>query len=443
VATWTLPARPIAGEWALGLTMLIAVQFPLADCRPFLNSATHRLQRPAWPHARLDESYVRGFGGVRKRVRPGRWPGESVYCGGDGALRFASDPKKLPDTVRGVATALSCAFRRLVSDGHAIARFETGFTQNPDCGRLFPMGRKDVPRVINAVLQLPVAVVQSGGGLACELADCGKALAAHYLRATTARQGGKSFATRSWWISPGSPLLVMQYDSGEVSALPPYCQRVPGTEEWGVEFHHLWLRHKGRQQAVWLLGCKNEALNDTDKDRLQRLWIQLLRLHAERECLQQILWAIAEKKIDASPGTGPADILQEYLDGSIENLARESYAGLPQADIQLAQQFEDLVNPEGRGELLEQLRGIRKNLIKKVARASGGPPENSGGPGQRPVDVFISYSHHDKELCEELRKYLSMLRRQGLIRDWYDRGILAGDEWAKAIDERLNTSSHS
>jgi hypothetical protein len=155
-APWTLPARPIAGEWALGLTMLMAVQFPLADCRPFLNSATHRLQRPAWLHPRLDESYVRGFGGVRKRVRQSGWPGESVYCGGDRALRFVSDPKKLPDPVRDVATALSCAFRRLVSDGHAIGRFETGFTQSPDCGRLFPMGREEVPHVIKAVLQLPV-----------------------------------------------------------------------------------------------------------------------------------------------------------------------------------------------------------------------------------------------------------------------------------------------
>jgi hypothetical protein len=104
-----------------------------------------------------------------------------------------------------------------------------------------------------------------------------------------------------------------------------------------------------------------------------------------------------------------------------------------------AQQSEDLVNPEERGELLEQLQGIRKSLIKKVAQASGAPSQNGVG-GQQPIDVFISYSHQDKALCEELCKYLSMLRRQGLIRDWYDRGILPGDEWAQKISDRLNTA---
>jgi hypothetical protein len=419
--------------------MLIAVEFPLADCRPFLDAATHRLARPAWPHPRLDESYVRGFGAVRKRARQNAWPGEAVYCDGDRALRFA-DPKKLPDSVRGVSTAFSCAFRRLVSDGHTIARFETGFVPNPNCRRLFPMGGEQLPQVLKAIMQMPVKVAHSGRDVECGLADCGKPLAAHYLRATTARPRGASSATEPWWISPGSPLLILQYDSGEVNALPPYCQRVPGTEDWGIEFHHLWLQFKGKQHPVWLLGLKNEALGGSETDRLRRLWTQLLRLHAERESLQQILWAIAEKKIAVSAGTEPAEVLQQYLDESIEALSRESYAGLPQSDIQFAQQCEDLVNPEQRGELLEQLQGIRKSLFQKVARASGAPPVNGKGLETQPVDVFISYSHKDKCLCEELRTHLSMLRRQGLIRDWYDRGILAGDDWARAIDERLNTA---
>jgi DNA polymerase III delta prime subunit len=58
-----------------------------------------------------------------------------------------------------------------------------------------------------------------------------------------------------------------------------------------------------------------------------------------------------------------------------------------------------------------------------------------------PVEVFISYAHEDELLRQQLEAHLSPLRRQGLISDWHDRKILAGDEWAPDIDEHLETAS--
>jgi O-acetyl-ADP-ribose deacetylase (regulator of RNase III)/flagellar basal body-associated protein FliL len=55
----------------------------------------------------------------------------------------------------------------------------------------------------------------------------------------------------------------------------------------------------------------------------------------------------------------------------------------------------------------------------------------------RPVSVFISYSHADQKLREELEKHLIILRRQGVIETWHDRKITAGTEWRDAIDEHL------
>ena len=40
-----------------------------------------------------------------------------------------------------------------------------------------------------------------------------------------------------------------------------------------------------------------------------------------------------------------------------------------------------------------------------------------------PFSVFISYSHHDRELRGELEKHLSNLRRQKVIASWYDGNI--------------------
>lgn len=54
-----------------------------------------------------------------------------------------------------------------------------------------------------------------------------------------------------------------------------------------------------------------------------------------------------------------------------------------------------------------------------------------------PVDIFISYSHRDEAMREDLVAHLSSLRRSGLIRDWHDRCIQPGDSWKGAIDANL------
>jgi TIR domain-containing protein len=58
-----------------------------------------------------------------------------------------------------------------------------------------------------------------------------------------------------------------------------------------------------------------------------------------------------------------------------------------------------------------------------------------------PIEIFISYSHKDEALREELGKHLSLLKRRGVINEWHDRRIGAGQEWAGAIDEHLNSAA--
>src|SRR6266568_8486669 len=57
-----------------------------------------------------------------------------------------------------------------------------------------------------------------------------------------------------------------------------------------------------------------------------------------------------------------------------------------------------------------------------------------------PITLFYSYAHADELLRQQLEKHLHLLQRQGLILPWHDRAILPGDEWARDIDEQLNTA---
>jgi hypothetical protein len=51
--------------------------------------------------------------------------------------------------------------------------------------------------------------------------------------------------------------------------------------------------------------------------------------------------------------------------------------------------------------------------------------------------VFFSYSHKDEALRDELQKHLSILRRQGSIEIWHDRGIGAGADFGHDISSHL------
>lgn len=61
-------------------------------------------------------------------------------------------------------------------------------------------------------------------------------------------------------------------------------------------------------------------------------------------------------------------------------------------------------------------------------------------PLNESIKIFYSYSHKDEQLRDELAKHLSILRRQGVISEWHDRKIGAGNEWAGEIDHHLNTA---
>src|SRR5262249_21747390 len=54
--------------------------------------------------------------------------------------------------------------------------------------------------------------------------------------------------------------------------------------------------------------------------------------------------------------------------------------------------------------------------------------------------LFLSYSHKDELLRNELVNHLRILTREGVIASWDDRKILPGDEWDHQIHAQLRTA---
>lgn len=54
--------------------------------------------------------------------------------------------------------------------------------------------------------------------------------------------------------------------------------------------------------------------------------------------------------------------------------------------------------------------------------------------------LFISYSHEDEKLKNDLDKHLVMLKRSGKIEVWNDRKLIAGEEWDTGIKKEMHAA---
>ena len=56
------------------------------------------------------------------------------------------------------------------------------------------------------------------------------------------------------------------------------------------------------------------------------------------------------------------------------------------------------------------------------------------------ISAFYSYSHKDEKFREQLSSSLALLKRQQLIKEWYDGDMVPGEKWEKEIYEQLESS---
>ncbi|MDA1052311.1 MAG: GNAT family N-acetyltransferase [Planctomycetota bacterium] len=60
---------------------------------------------------------------------------------------------------------------------------------------------------------------------------------------------------------------------------------------------------------------------------------------------------------------------------------------------------------------------------------------------QKPVEIFISYSRHDKQYADELKKHLRIYEISGRIRVWYDGNLNPGEDWEEEIYSHFCSAS--
>ena len=376
--------------------MFIAIQFPLADSRAFLSTETNHLKYPAWPLPVPGKEFIRTSGVVKLRRRGGlaSWPGEEIYCSAKRALRFPSNLRQQPLGVLGNSASLICAFRRFLFNAEAVSRVEVGYkvVSGDDSGSPFPLSAQECLHLIEGVFSLEVNMKSvSGSPITCDLINCSPHLAKHYLKSTTRLVGGKPAQTEDWWVSPGTPLIIIEYRGDEISKSPKYARLVQmeGSLSDGPTLRYCQIERAGTRLGVWFVG---RSFNDLDLVR--RIRLHLFRFHAERECLKQVLRLVIQGKLQPAVHTDSSDKLQQYLLNCNRLFSKKTRYGLPHSKIlEEIQRFEDIVNAGERATLLSQLSSIRKNIYRNVENFTKSGDDSRQniyiyGPGNR-IDVGL------------------------------------------------------
>lgn len=377
------------GRPRIGLSLLIVFQFPFADIRRFIGGDHYRLAIPAFPFGQPGRDFIRSTGQIKSRRRgtPRVWPEDGTYCDAKSAIRLLGisgqghgQQHSLPDTWW--LDSVRCAFRRYYFDGCCNARIEVGLASTFE---LFPWSdqfwwtnattrRVSAARFVQTLLDIPVRVphiverTTTDGksdkrrqDVQTRLADAGRPLGKHLLAATTSILP-QAIATQDWWISPGRPLILVEYDASLKPDLPP-GRPVRQLEDDGIFLHHSRVEHGATSVGAWFVGLDQ----DRDRAKLRELRLHLLRLHAELQSMMGVLRAARAGKLPTEPGTEAFDELQRFLNHALRLLQSRSRHALPQsALLDAALDAVDAMPEAETALLMHELSGARRQVLAKV-----------------------------------------------------------------------------
>lgn len=92
----------------------------------------------------------------------------------------------------------------------------------------------------------------------------------------------------------------------------------------------------------------------------------------------------------------------------------------------------------------DRYKRVKSQLLDEklivIGRGYGGTVGLASAPGSKALTLFISYSHADELLKNELLKHLAPLKRLKLIEAWHDRKLKAGDDIDHEISDNLEVS---
>lgn len=83
---------------------------------------------------------------------------------------------------------------------------------------------------------------------------------------------------------------------------------------------------------------------------------------------------------------------------------------------------------------------LREENLVVIGTGKGGSVGLANAQGTNALRLFVSYSHADEQLKDELLRHIEPLKHLNLIESWHDRKLVAGEEWEKVISKNLENA---
>jgi len=141
----------------------------------------------------------------------------------------------------------------------------------------------------------------------------------------------------------------------------------------------------------------------------------------------------------------------DRIHGSIKNLKPTEIVPLPQQPAEFVT-YENLLAWEKNGAKKFPMivdGNVTELDVQQLLNGVETEGERGSAGGRRAVHdierrraarVFVSYSHRDERQLNELKTHLSPLERLKLIETWYDRRIVAGEDFGQKINENIDSA---
>lgn len=265
------------------------------------------------------------------------------------------------------------ALRRFLSDGRA-TRVEIGLKLKFDRRMFDPIQAADGLAILRDALRMPITIqTAKQEPRQYPLVGAGRALASHYLHATSNRKTPPQQPVESWWLRAGNPTLIVEWFAWYPIELPPHSQEVMKLQDTPVDpsldarLSHCWLQIDGVPCSTWFVS-KNNA--PEVRDRVRKLRLHLFRLHAERECLRGVLQCINDGSLDFRKDPEISNAVQDYLNTAIRVVERPERFGNNYPEMLEAARYATGVALEGESATLKEMRRqVALKVEQYVARS--------------------------------------------------------------------------
>ncbi len=350
--------------------MLVTVQFPIADARPFGPQYNLRLPLPDWPEPETSicPQFVHFFGEATERIREPdeAWPDEIKFVQAARGIRF----EKLERHQIAYKTRKfhpRCAFRRLFCDGGAVVRAEIGIAHKKLADQSNNITIEEILYIVRGIAELPTIVPNLTGDTNVRpILTQGKHLARLYAYASMTRDIFNN-SLGFQLVEAGDPLILVELSPEQMdfnTTLRSYdgLTKLNSTSINGADALFCRLNTVAGIVSTWVIQKGTATIG-----QLRSLRLCLNRLHAEREVLDLILKQIHRGRLLNPISEDAVNLLDQYFNERIKIVSRDKWGGMKQSEIVAAfDATNSVVRKATQEQLVKRYEGGRLQVWKKI-----------------------------------------------------------------------------